>query len=80
MQHRFEENIPIPSNNHRARKYPWSVMQVLQSTLIAWVPGQDHRKTITQVNSSLGQLRRVRPGTKWTYRVLPEGVRVWRLA
>lgn len=74
MTFEIEQGIPIPEPVHRS-KYPLAEMGIGESF---FVPGQGyelHRKIQNAVQSFQ---RRDSHGRKFTTRLLPDGVRVWR--
>lgn len=70
MTVQIDKGIPMPPAP-RARKYPWSEMEIGDSFLMGGAPRQ-----VANAVSKAGR----NYGRKFSYRKTREGVRVWRVA
>ncbi len=73
----IEKGVPMPPSRKTKMEYPFSQMQVGESFLIP-SEGAEARLARSRVESAARTAGR-RLGAKFTVRITPEGVRVWRV-
>ena len=80
--YKIEKNVPIYNKRaRRARKYPFSNMEVGDSFVIRGnKTKKGYKEVVAKVRSSLKYYQSNNPDQKFTIRQTPEGVRTWRIA
>lgn len=84
----IEKNIPIPAikanlsgiqPGDRSFRYPWKHMHPGDSFLLPFESREDAKRKVMTLSGTInGRMRR--SGHRYTQRLVPEGVRVWRIS
>lgn len=75
-----ETGVPIPDPKRTNQKSAWDDLQIGESFFFSAEQAADKYRTRSCVTQAAVRCRQRHPGRKFTIRLVPDGVRVWRIA